>query len=648
MQMRAITAAVLLCVVLTAIFQPVFFSRCDQRAKDLLIGWAGGGHLSHRVVIVAIDDRTLAQRGRWPWSRDWLSELLHSVQEAAPNTVVLDMMFPEADLGKPAVPLSRQPTQPSLGHAAATNDDLLAMTLQEGRYVAGFHFRFSSDQLDSAGCQLKPLPLTMVDTESTRGTPFFVAAGASCSIEKLQRASVADGFLNAAPDRDGTLRRIPLVVEYHGRSYASLALAAYLTSRRIKDVQLWTNSSGARSLRVGGVQIPVDARTGLLLRFRQPVGSFPGISAADVMNGTVPQAALRGKIVVIGMTAIGLQDVVPTPLDPLLPGVEVQATAIDNLLQNDAYRVPRGALAGELALLFVMAFVSSLLISRIGIIWAPLAVGSLLLLTWLGCAAAVRALNLVISPFPATIVLLGNLALLSMWRVTTEKRREEHQLRTTRQFILQILTSLTRIRDLETGTHILRVQKYAKIICETLAHHPDYRRILTPQTIQLIYELIAIHDIGKVAIPDRILRYPGPLVREDYEVIKTHVIQGYGVFADAARRSGMQDETATRIAKDIILTHHERWDGTGYPHGLRGESIPLVGRIAAIADVYDALVCKRVYKAAFSHEDAVRFIVGNRGTLFDPAVVDSFVEVEQEIRAINNSIEDETAQVAAY
>ncbi len=643
--MRAITATVLVSVVLMVVARPAAFVRWDQRGKDLLSGWAGGGESSQRLVIVAIDDAALEQYGRWPWSRDRLSQLLRSIQRAGPDTIVLDMMFPEPDTARPS-PALASVNERSSSTPRATNDDLLAETLQTGRVVTGFHFRFPPDQTESRTCELKPLRLTTVDTERTRGAAVFAASGVSCSVEKISRASLGVGFLNAAPDGDGTLRRTPLIVQYKAAAYPSLALAAYLASRRITDVQLWTNSAGARSLGLSGTQISVDSRTSLLLHFRLPVGAFPRISAVDLISGKAPQEALRDKIVVVGMTAVGLQDVVATPLDPLLPGVVVEATAIDNLLQNNPYRVPRGALAAELALLFVMAIASAMLLSRVGAAWSVLTMVSLLLMTWLGCAVVLKTKLIVVSPFPATMVLLGNLALLSTWRITTEKHREEQQLRTTRQFILQLLTLLTRIRDLETGAHILRVQRYAKALCETLARDANYRRVMPPKTIQPIYELIPLHDIGKVAIPDRILRYPGPLQREDYELIKTHVMQGYTVFTEAAQRSGWADEAASRIPKDIIIAHHEHWDGSGYPRGLRGEDIPLAGRIAAVSDVYDALVCKRVYKAALSHEEAVRFIYGNRGSLFDPAVVDAFMKVEQDIRAIKMSLEDVAAHAA--
>ena len=646
MHMRAITVAVVLCVLLTAVYRPVFFSNWDQRAKDLLTVWAGGGEPSNRVVIVAIDDRTLAQIGRWPWSRDRLSGLLQAILQTGPDTVVLDMIFPEADLAKPALPALPAAIEHWPGRDAASNDDLLAATLRNGRFVIGFEFHFSEEQADSPNCQLEPLRLTTVDTESIRGPALFSASGLSCSVEKLRQASLASGFLNAAPDRDGVLRRMPLLAEYRGNSYPSLALASYIIARHIHDVQLWTDSSGANSLRLDGVQIPTDSKTDLLLRFRRPAGRFPSVSAADVMNGKAPRLALQGKIVVVGMRAVGLVDVVATASDPLLTGVEVQATAIDNLLQADPFRVPRGAFTGELALLLVMGLASALLIRRVGVAWAPLTVASLILLTWVGCAVAIRTSNIVVSPFPATIVLVGNLAVLSLWSVTSETRREEQQLKIIRQFIMRFMSILTGKRDVETGAHIERVQRYARILCESMAVDPHFRPTLPTKTIQLICDFMAVHDIGKVAIPDRVLQFPGRLPPEEYEIIKSHVMQGYSVFAEAARSSGLRDETAIRVAKDIILGHHERWNGTGYPAGLAGERIPLAGRIAAVVDVYDAVASKRVYREAQGHEFAANLIVSNRGILFDPAVVDAFVRNEEEIHAIQTNLADETSVAA--
>ena len=203
------------------------------------------------------------------------------------------------------------------------------------------------------------------------------------------------------------------------------------------------------------------------------------------------------------------------------------------------------------------------------------------------------------------------------------------------------LTSLTGIRDVETGAHVVRVQRYAKLLCDALASDPKYRQFLKPKTIQLICELIPIHDIGKVSIPDHILRKPGRLAPEEFEIIKTHVTSAKKAFIEAVRTSGIKDEMTLRLASDIILTHHERWDGTGYPEGLSGENIPIAGRIVAMVDVYDALVSKRIYKEPISHLSALEYISQNRGTHFDPMVVDAFFQVEEGINQIKITCEDE-------
>jgi response regulator RpfG family c-di-GMP phosphodiesterase len=193
--------------------------------------------------------------------------------------------------------------------------------------------------------------------------------------------------------------------------------------------------------------------------------------------------------------------------------------------------------------------------------------------------------------------------------------------------MIRSLLSLTEIRDEETGHHSRRTQRYARLLAEQLATDPGFHTYLTPQTIDLLAQLAPLHDIGKVGVPDRLLNKPGTLTSDEYEVMKQHPTRGRDVIARAAEDVGVPDDAILALAKEIVYTHHERWDGSGYPQGLRAAQIPVAGRVMALVDVYDALVSRRVYREALSPVVATEIIKRGRGTQFDPAVVDAFLQV---------------------
>jgi len=191
-----------------------------------------------------------------------------------------------------------------------------------------------------------------------------------------------------------------------------------------------------------------------------------------------------------------------------------------------------------------------------------------------------------------------------------------------RELTIFALAKLVESRDDETGGHVERMRQYAKILTEELSRHPDFSQEIDGHFINLIYLTTPLHDIGKVGIPDHILRKPGKLTEQEFEIMKTHTTLGAHTLE--AVTAAHHNAGYLRIARDIALTHHERWNGTGYPQGLAGDDIPLCGRITAVADVYDALTSKRSYKEAYSHDTACRIIEAGRGTQFDPRVIDAF------------------------
>jgi len=204
----------------------------------------------------------------------------------------------------------------------------------------------------------------------------------------------------------------------------------------------------------------------------------------------------------------------------------------------------------------------------------------------------------------------------------------------TREVAIFAMAKLAESRDLETGAHLERVQRYSRALALNLANLPQFSQELNAEYARLIYLTSPLHDIGKVGIPDCVLLKPGRLSEHEFEIMKTHTTLGAQTLDAALKR--FPDVKFLRMARDIAATHHERFDGTGYPGGLAGNAIPLCGRIVALADVYDALTSKRVYKEAFTHEIAKNMIQRERGTQFDPAIVDAFLSIEAEFLRIRS------------
>ncbi|WP_395022653.1 two-component system response regulator [Dongia sp.] len=207
------------------------------------------------------------------------------------------------------------------------------------------------------------------------------------------------------------------------------------------------------------------------------------------------------------------------------------------------------------------------------------------------------------------------------------------------------MASLAETRDNETGNHIRRTQHYVKALAVKLRDHPRFAGYFTDHAIDLLFKSAPLHDIGKVGIPDKILLKPGKLTPEEFEVMKTHTTLGRDAIEHAERQLGTPVEFL-KLAKEIALSHQEKWDGSGYPEGLAGEAIPVSARLMAVADVYDALISRRVYKPPFTHERAVEMIAEGRGRHFDPDIADAFLEIREEFRTIALKFADTDGDIA--
>jgi putative two-component system response regulator len=211
---------------------------------------------------------------------------------------------------------------------------------------------------------------------------------------------------------------------------------------------------------------------------------------------------------------------------------------------------------------------------------------------------------------------------------------------------IHAMASLAETRDNETGNHIRRTQNYVRVLAQKLRHHPRFSHFLDDdKIIEILFKSAPLHDIGKVGIPDNILLKPGRFEPEEFEIMKTHPELGRRAILHAEYELGIE-VPFLKYAKEIAYAHQEKWNGSGYPLGLSGDDIPISARLMAIADVYDALISRRVYKEGMPHEKALQIIIEGKGSHFDPDMVDAFLELQDDFKAIAAKYADSDEDLA--
>ena len=615
------------------LYRPPSIAAIDWRVYDMLMRGAGTREPDDRIVIVDVDERSLTAVGQWPWRRDLIGRLISNLRDQGASAIALDIVFAEPD---------------RFSAADVDPDAALADVLRDGRVVLGYALTFADDGGMPRECVHHPLGLAVVRRGSEdAAAPFFRARASVCNLPGLGQAAGASGFLNAAPDPDGILRRVPMLVEFEDRVYPALALAAVTAATGARGVALRVANLNASTLQLSretqsgstgraaagahpDVNVPLDGKSNLLVRYRGPKRTFRYVSALDVLNKQLVSGALSGKLVFVGTSALGTREVVSTPLDTGFTGVEVQATVADNLLQQDFFHRPEHGLTLEALAVLVLGVMMAVLAARRGAVWGAAGLVSALAAAWITSIWLLGRHGIFVSPLFPTISLPAALAAMTGVQWAIERSRADRAGRdkaTTERVMVQALLSLVEIRDAETGRHSRRTQQYTRVLAQELATHPDFSGYLTPERIELVSALAPLHDIGKVGVPDRLLNKAGMLTEEELIEMRKHPIHGRDVILKTEREVGVSDDLTLTIAKDIAYTHHERWDGTGYPQGLRGTDIPIAGRLIAVVDVYDAAHSRRVYHQPLQHAEIVSLILKGKGTHFDPAVVDGFVKV---------------------
>ena len=347
---------------------------------------------------------------------------------------------------------------------------------------------------------------------------------------------------------------------------------------------------------------------GAWIDYRGPPGAIPTVSFSDVLRGQIPGRTFAGKVVVVGASAATLQDLHPTSTTSSNPmsGPEIQANAIWTALHGNPLQPAPGwlgllaillaGIAAPLASLRFRVSTSALIALAIAcaymlIAQLAFASGTILLLSYPLVAWAVGIVGMVSANYLGALIERDAFS-----RRLSESQRE----------LIQRLANAVEFRDAETGEHIQRIG----VLCERLALAIGWK----PADAEMLRYASAMHDIGKIGVPDRVLLKRGRLNADEWAIIRTHPLTGGEILAGS-------DNPLLQIAEQIARTHHERWDGGGYPAGLRGEEIPLAGRICSICDVYDALVSKRSYKESWTVRDTLAEIERGSGTRFDPDLV---------------------------
>ena len=495
-----------------AIARPGPLQPIDWLVYDALVRSASGRGVERgTTAVVVVDDASVAERGQWPWPRDMVAELIDRLHDMGATATAFDVLFAEPD------------------RVQGKSDERLAASLARAPNVLGHGLLFDTVAAPP-GCYLPPVKL--VERQRGDASPhagFFEARGAVCPLPALATAAGATGFINAAPDTDGRLRRVPLLVRHGDDVYQSLPLAAVRRVTGNGALVLNARGDGSLTLTVAGRPVTLDVAGRMLVR-HEPAARPAMIPASDVLDGRVDPAHIRGRIVFIGATALGLRDVVSTPTEQGLPGVVLHAAVADTLLGGPGFERPELAPLIEVASAFGLALSVSLMAWRFGMI-AAASLGAVLgVISWWAARGLLGQTGSFVSPSWGWLAIAGALIVEGATGLVRERRQADRERRRrgdAQRLIVQALTTLTETRDADTGRHARRTQELTRMVGEALARRPAYRKALDAGRIALIATLAPLHDIGKVGVSDAVLRKPGALTPDEVEEMRRHPDLGY-------------------------------------------------------------------------------------------------------------------------
>lgn len=638
-----------ICISMLLVCQSRFILQTELRIYDTMLDDRTSSPKTAETVMVGIDDASLEEYGQWPWPRHRLARLVNQLKSQGAKVIALDVLLPEPDRTSPEV-IQAEHKRELVSRAeydrsikGDSHSLQLADSMVDANTILGCYFMFSgSGKIHTPEPPVLPKGLVVASTNHVDAA-WPRPIGAIRSLPVLTSAAGAEGFTNAKHDLDGILRRVPLLLQYQDSLTPSLALGATLLASDNRNLRIINDGSEAVLL-WGDSRVPLDRSGNMMIDFRGGKKVFPYLSAKQVLNGSLPEKSLAGKIVLVGARATGLGDIHQVPAGRALNGLEVNANIIDNLLSGSFVSRPAWSKGAELVAILIFGIVSTLLLSRSGFVISLIAVSVIVCGGYIAARELLLTYGIYISPLLPMITPVMVMTLLSLMKYSIEARKVHQRncdLIEAQDAIIISMSALTEARDKETGRHLVRTQNYVEILARQLATLPHYSH-LDEVCIDLLAKSAPLHDIGKVGIPDAILNKPGPLTQEEVAIMKNHTLIGACALKNAI--SGVAHPEKLNFlyyAEQMVASHHEKWDGSGYPHGLSGTDIPLAGRLMALADVYDALLCKRSYKRTYSHADAMETILAESGRHFDPEVIEAFVAKNEEFLKISQQFVDE-------
>ncbi len=584
------------------------------------------------VVVVDIDEKSLKYLGQWPWSRIILAQLINSIDKTNPSSISLDIIFPEADKTSPSEMVNfykryfdKNIEIAGLSEQYFNNDKIFASAIYKTKSILPVYL--NNENIKNSKCNISKQFIEIRDSSNMT----YESKNILCNIEALQKAAANIGFINATQDIDGVFRRLPLFIKYKDKLIPTLGFATLMSlDKAIVE---------KNSVSILGHNIKTSENGNVLLNFYNK-SWYKTVSAIDVLLGKVNQNILKGKFVFIGTSAIGLHDRYIISSSRSISGVDIHTTLIDNILNDEliyekANMKNTNMILATLILFILLYYMEQKKQIEMMFIFGFTAV------FYIGFSIFMFFNNIYISSAYFLIPLLVGFFIINIILIINnykEKKLFFEQLSKARSSAIDSMALVVESRDTETGAHIKRTKEYISFLGEYLYKNDIYKKILTRKFRFLVNIASPLHDIGKVAIPDSILKKEGRLTKEEFDIMKNHANIGKDIIKNALKDN--KDNEFLQMALNIAYYHHEKWDGTGYPSGLKGNRIPLEARMMALADVYDALISKRVYKESVSFEESEKIIIEGSGTHFDPILVGAFIEIKDKFKDIAMRIKE--------